>query len=72
MKNKEPLHSEKRPVLSIDEMKAMKESLSKFSKFIISVFITKMDSKKISLFMYSLARAIVQIDSIFLLYETSM
>jgi hypothetical protein len=69
MRTQEPLQSENRPMLSLQQMKAMKESLSQLVNYIIVELMAKADNKKVQLFMYSLARAVVQIDSIFTLYE---
>lgn len=51
MKSDEPLQSQNKPILSLNEMRELKESLSIFTKFITSKLMTEVDNKKAQLFM---------------------
>lgn len=64
-----PLHSDNRISISIEEMVNMGNHLIEFVDFVLKDLRTKVKDKKDILFMFSLARAVVQLDSIFTLYD---
>jgi hypothetical protein len=69
MKSEKPLLSDTRPMLSTEEMIAMKNSISDFVVYILGELREKVDNRKDFLFMYSLSRAVVQVDAIASLYQ---
>lgn len=64
-----PLHSDNRTTLTVDEMIDLKNQIIYFVRYILTELRTIVRDKKDIMFMYSLARAVVQIESIFKLYE---
>lgn len=68
MTNK-PLHSDNRMILTLEELIDMKNQVTDFVRYILNDLRTLVRDKKDIMFMYSLARAVIQVESIFTLYE---